>query len=72
MASYHKFRLNDNSTFRVKADKILATKSSPTNSVIDVYISGLSYPVHVPIQDKQDATAVLDKIWDRNSEPDFD
>ena len=66
MINYKSFRLNDNAKLRVRSDKIVATRSSKAGSCIDVYVEGLSVPLHVPLIDIA-PTKVIDYIWERKN-----
>ena len=66
MINYKSFKLTDNAKLRVRADKIVATRSSKASSSIDIYVEGLAVPLHVPLMDLP-PSKVIDYIWERKN-----
>jgi hypothetical protein len=66
--SHFKFRLPGESTLRVAPEKIVATVSSKQTNTVDLYLSSLNFPIHIPANSKEEVTEILDTIWDRTPE----
>ena len=66
MINYKSFSLPGNAKLRVRADKIVATKSSKSSSSIELYIEGIATPMHVPLGDSA-PSKLIDYIWERHN-----
>lgn len=66
MINYKSFSLPGNAKLRVRADKIVATKSSKSSSSLELYIEGVAVPMHVPLGDIPPAK-LIDYIWERHN-----
>lgn len=66
MINYKSFNLAGNAKLRVRADKIVATKSSKSSSSIELYVEGVATPMHVPLGDLHPAQ-LIDYIWERHN-----
>ena len=65
MIGYKKFNVSPNATLRVKTENIVATISSKNQNQIDLYVTGLANPFHIPIQDNQNAREIMNIVWER-------
>lgn len=67
MINYKSFKLPGNAKLRVRADKIVATQSSKSSSVIDLYVEGVTLPWHIPFGEDENPCSIIDYIWERHS-----
>ena len=63
MINYKSFDLGAGAKLRVRADHIIATKSSNGSNQIELYVAGIAYPVHIPIEGAP--SKVIDYVWER-------
>ena len=66
MIKYKSFKLPGNAKLRVRADKIVATVSSKDKNTVDLYLSGVATPFHVPVNEEIKPRDIMDVIWERN------
>lgn len=66
MINYKSFNLPGNAKLRVRADKIVATKSSKASSSVELYVEGVATPMHVPLGDCA-PSQLIDYIWERHN-----
>lgn len=63
MINYKSFNLGAGAKLRVRADHIVATKSSKSSNQIELYVAGVAYPLHIPIEGAP--SKVIDYVWER-------
>ena len=64
MINYKSFNLPGQGKLRVRTENIIATVSSKNKDVIDLYVSGIATPFHIPISDST-ARDLMDYTWER-------
>ena len=70
MINYKSFKLPGNAKLRVRSENIVATVSSKEKNTIDIYVSGISVPFHIPVGDDESAREHMDYIWERPDDMD--
>ena len=63
MINYKSFNLGAGAKLRVRADHIVATRSSKDSKQIELYVAGVAYPLHIPIEGVP--SAIIDYVWER-------
>ena len=64
MINYKSFKLPGNAKLRVRADSIVATVSSKKSDSIELFISGVATPWHLPFEGAP--SRIIDYVWERH------
>ena len=65
MINYKSFKLPGNAKLRVRVDNIVATVSSKKSDSIELYVSGIATPWHLPIEGAP--SKIMDYVWERHN-----
>ena len=65
MTFFKTFDLGGRAKLRVRSDSIIATVHSDNSNQIELYVSGIANPWHIPITDN-DSSEIINYVWDTN------
>ena len=66
MINYKSFKLPGNAKLRIRTDSIVATVSSKSSGIIDIYVSGVATPWHAKFNNDEEVIKTIDYIWERD------